>query len=204
LTYKTSIRTEKDGIETEEETRIVKGFRAVYVFDIAQTEGDPLPEICATLGDDANGERVFKTLRNISPVPVIVEKFEGLDANGYYIKDKKEIHIRDDLTTGQKAKTLIHEFAHCLAERESGSDDDKDTKEIIAESVAFLVCSHYDIDSSGYSFGYISSYNGNTKKLLEVGEVVQRLASEIIDSAEDADNETGTPNTATAPEGVSA
>ena len=82
----------------EETEKILVGFKEVNVFDYAQTEGEPLPEIVHKLDGTVEGYSDFmKALREISPVPVILQTVEG-SANGYYDLTNRYIAIDKDMS----------------------------------------------------------------------------------------------------------
>lgn len=123
------------------EEKVLMGFKVVNVFDISQTEGEPLPEIAHKLDGTVDGYTDFMdALQKVSPVPVKFEHIEG-SANGYYHLIDKNIVIDRDMSEIMHCKTCIHELAHALLhDRDNGlqrdSLPDKETKEVQAESVA--------------------------------------------------------------------
>lgn len=176
---------DEDGNIEEIEVKYTS-FRAVSVFDISQTEGDDLPAICKQLsGSVDNYGGLLEELKSISPVPVEFEEIKG-SAHGYYSHAAKKIAIRSGMSEQQTVKTLIHEIAHSiLHEKENGveKDADRNTKEVQAESVAYVVCSWLGLDTSEYSFGYVAGWSRDreAKDLIESTEVIQNTAIKIID-----------------------
>ncbi|MCR5338861.1 MAG: ImmA/IrrE family metallo-endopeptidase [Lachnospiraceae bacterium] len=146
------------------ETKLVKKeyqtFRPVYVFDISQTSGDPVPSLAEKLeGCVESFETIKSVLVETSPVPVSFEMIEG-GANGYYSPSEGRIVIDEHLPQQQMIKTMIHEIAHATLGHGSKEDKwDRSTKEVQAESVAFWVSQLLDMDTSDYSFGYISGWS---------------------------------------------
>lgn len=102
LTYK---RVDED---TGEEVRGVRGFRTVYVFDIAQTEGKELPAITQLLEGEEGQQLLFAMCDVADEIGVNVEFGETGRANGYYNPHSHSIRIGEHLPTNQQAKTLIH------------------------------------------------------------------------------------------------
>ncbi len=154
---------DKDGNPmTELVEKSYHSFRPVYVFDISQTSGDPLPSLTKTLEESLESFDDLKdALLKISPVPVFFEKNTG-SANGYFSPSDMKIVIKDDLPQKQMVKTMLHEIAH--ASLGHGADEDKTdrrTKEVQAESVAYWVSQMIGIDTSDYSFGYISGWSSD-------------------------------------------
>lgn len=167
--------------------KVLMGFKVVNVFDISQTEGEPLPEIAHKLDGTVDGYTDFMdALQKVSPVPVKFEHIEG-SANGYYHLVDKEIVIDSEMSEIMHCKTGIHELVHALLhDKDSGSQKDalpdKQTKEVQAESVAYTVCSYYGLDTSDYSFGYIGGWSSgrDLKELKSSLDTIQQTAQTII------------------------
>ncbi len=170
----------------ESEEKVVMGFKVVNVFDINSTEGEPLPEIVHQLDGTIEGYSDFmKALEKFSPVSIEFKKVKG-SALGYYQMTDKNIVIEKDLSEVMKCKTGIHELTHALLhDRDNGLEKAslpmRDVKEIEAESVAYVVCQYYGINSSEYSFGYIAGWasDKNLEELKASMETI-RQASQII------------------------
>jgi antirestriction protein ArdC len=164
--------------DEQKEDEILRGFRVGYVFDISQTDGKPIPELVKTLPQTATGETLYPKFKGLSPVPV---SEEDIQINGYYHIEEKRIVIKQDLTPDQKAKTVVHEIAHATMHLK-GLDKNlsREEQELVAESVAFVVCGEYGLDSSEYTFGYLSSWKGDEGKMQEIGAVVQNVAREVV------------------------
>lgn len=165
-------------LEETNETRI--RFLVVVVFDVSQTEGDPLPALCNELqGAVPDFQRIFSAVQSISPYEIVYEDMSG-DMKGYCRHTDKKIALKLGMSDEQIVKTLIHEFAH--ATLHANSSKSREQKEIEAESTAFIVSSFLGIDTSGYSFDYVSSwsYAMETSQLQEVLESIQVSANEMI------------------------
>jgi len=178
-----------DEKETAELKQVLIGFRAVYVWDVSQTEGEPLPQL--ETGEIRPGEvdpaSLFEEILASSPVPVEVKDLEGNKRGVYLIKEKRII-VSSGLTPAEKCKTLLHELAHHMAlsmePKGEVSLNDRSAHEVLAEGAAYLACSHFGIDSSGYSFTYLASWEQDYRKILSFGDAVRRLAFRIIDMIE--------------------
>ena len=175
--------------KTEEVEVTLPCFKAITVFDIEQTTGEPIqtlaPEILTAAVEDF--DLFLQAIREISPVPIRFDAIEG-SANGYYHNLDKEIVIKKDMSQSQTLKTAIHETAHArLHDKEimesQGIEKDRLTKEVEAESVAYCVCSVFELDTSEYSFPYIAGWSSG-KELRELKasmDVIRKTAGEIID-----------------------
>ncbi len=182
--------------QKEEVERTIPAFRAVSVFDVSQTDGKPLPELEATeLWKSVEGYEDFvQALMNVAPVPIGFEDIPGV-AKGYYQMEEKRIAIQENMSESQTLKTMIHETAHSmLHKKEVDRDDvlealvkDRNTKEVEAESIAYTVCQHFEIDTSDYSFGYIAGWSSgkDMKELKSSLDTIRRTASELITGIEE-------------------
>ena len=175
--------------KTEEVEVTLPCFKAITVFDIEQTTGEPIqtlaPEILTAAVEDF--DLFLEAIREISPVPIRFDMIEG-SANGYYHNLDKEIVIKKDMSQSQTLKTAIHETAHArLHDREimenQGIEKDRLTKEVEAESVAYCVCSAFELDTSEYSFPYIAGWSSGKemKELKNSMDVIRKTAGEMID-----------------------
>ena len=175
--------------KTEKVEVTVPHFKAVTVFDIAQTSGEPIqtlaPELLTAAVQDFDS--FMQAIQKISPVPIRFDEIDG-NANGYYHNADKEIVIKKELSESQTLKTAIHETAHAkLHDREImeslGVEKDRLTKEVEAESVAYCVCSSFGLDTSDYSFPYIAGWSSSRemKEMKASMDVIRKTAGEMID-----------------------
>ena len=175
--------------KTEQVEVTVPHFKAVTVFDIAQTSGEPIqtlaPELLTAAVQDFDS--FMQAIQKISPVPIRFDEIDG-NANGYYHNADKEIVIKKGLSESQTLKTAIHETAHVkLHDREImeslGVEKDRLTKEVEAESVAYCVCSSFGLDTSDYSFPYIAGWSSSRemKEMKASMDVIRKTAGEMID-----------------------
>lgn len=161
---------EKDG-----EVKIDASFTRcpiVHVFDISQTEGEPLPEVVTPLidGEDtAHHEQIIETLTSwLAQQGWTVERESmGSDTKGYTAHVLKRIALNEANTVAQNVKTLIHEAAHAILHgddtfapmSEYGTNNaHRGAAEVQAESVAYVVAGMLGLDTSGYSTGYVAGW----------------------------------------------
>lgn len=175
--------------KTEQVEVTVPHFKAVTVFDIAQTSGEPIqtlaPELLTAAVQDFDS--FMQAIQKISPVPIRFDEIDG-NANGYYHNADKEIVIKKGLSESQTLKTVIHETVHAkLHDKEImeslGVEKDRLTKEVEAESVAYCVCSSFGLDTSDYSFPYIAGWSSSRemKEMKASMDVIRKTAGEMID-----------------------
>lgn len=172
-----------DGTQTTEKvTREYKSFRPCYVFDLSQTEGEPLPTLASRLEASVDDYETLKSvLLSISPVPISFEEVPG-SANGFYSPTEKRIVVQEKMPQLQTIKTMLHEIAHATFGH-GGKDDkwDKQSKEIQAESTAFWVAGMLGLDTGDYSFGYIIGWSKDREvsELKENLELIKNTANDI-------------------------
>ncbi len=151
---------------------------------MSQTYGEPLPEleIPDLTGNVAEYENFLKAIRRTADVPIGFEPIEG-ESHGYFIPSEHRIAIKEGMSEAQTLKTAIHELAHFrLHNMDQNSRDpnvkgkDRNTKEVEAESIAFVVCSHFGLDTGDYSFGYIGTWSSG-KELPELKSSLQTIRS---------------------------
>lgn len=152
---------DKDGnVVTETVCREYMTFRPAYVFDYGQTSGKELPSIVTKLNVNVEDFEMIKDeLISLAGIPVSFEEIDG-SANGYFSPKTQRIVVKQNMPQLQTIKTLIHEIAHFKLGH--GTDEDKydrQTKEVQAESVAYWVSQMIGLDTSDYSFGYISGWS---------------------------------------------
>lgn len=174
-------------------------YRTVTVFDISQTDGKELPNISSDLtGDVAQYEAITSSLCQLSPVPIVFEAFPQ-DAKGYFSNTEGRIVIQPGMSQTQTLKTMIHEVAHAKLHAlpvEDGivmgnQEKDRRTREVEAESIAYVVCQHFGVDTADYTFGYVAGWSCG-KGLPELRaslDCIRSTAAELIDSIEGWDQE---------------
>ena len=187
----------KDGKPVTEEKEItIPAYKVVSVFDVSQTEGKELPDIAVDelTGDVERYKDFFAALEKTSPVPIGFEQIAG-GSHGYYHLEDKRIAIDEGMSELQTLKTAIHEIAHAklhdidlnAPENEQQPRVDRRTREVEAESVAYTVCQHYELDTSDYSFGYVAGWSSG-RELSEMKsslETIRSAAAEIINSIDE-------------------
>ena len=181
------IRDAQGNIVKEKVQITMPAFRPVSVFDVSQTEGEPLPEMATVqelIGEVDGFDTLQEIVESMAPCAIYHRDIEG-NAKGYYSPDKNEIVIKNGLAQQQEIKTMIHEIAHSLLHNSEKMKDKKISRndmEVQAESVAFTVCSALGIDTSDYSFGYIAGWSKDKeiKELKNALDLICDTASTMI------------------------
>ncbi len=181
--YDKKVKKMQDGEQIESvETIEYNTYRYVYVYDISQTTGEPIPLACQNLNSN-DMAYFYEKLRHFSKVPVIEKEING-SAYGYYSSKNNQIVIKNTLSIDDRVATLLHEIAHSLYD-DFDYKTNKDLSEIFVESIAYIVADHFGLDTSLCSFNYIAGYtNGDTKDILALGSKIQKSANEFIKEIE--------------------
>ena len=177
-----------DGEPVKEKVEVtIRAFKVVKTFDLSQTDGKELPTIGPSelVGNIEGYPKLLQALQEISPVPVSFELIDG-DAKGFYHLEDKKIVVQDGMSEVQTIKTLLHEMAHQKLHDKDNVPEAKDIsrngKEVETESVAYVVCQHYGINTSDYSFSYVAGWSEGkeTPELKASLDKIRKTASEFI------------------------
>ena len=188
---------DQDGKVIMEEREVeIPMFRPVKVFDVSQTDGKPLPELASTLsGSVQNYEAFMEALRRSAPVPLSVEPMAA-NMDGYFSPDQQRIDIRTGMSEVQTVSAAVHEIAHSklhnyaqvqeeaarAGDKEPPKKKDRNTEEVEAESISYVVCQYFGIQTGENSFGYIANWSQG-KELPELRaslETINKAAGELI------------------------
>ena len=178
---------------TEEVEVVIPRFKPTTVFDISQTDGEPIETLAPEELTEAvaDYDLFMEAITAVSPVPIRFDEIAG-EAKGYYHSGDKEIVIQKGMSESQTIKTAIHETGHARLHdkdimEKQGIEKDRLTKEVDAESVAYCVCSAFGVDTSEYSFPYIAGWSSNRdmKELKASMDIIRKTAGEMIDELSD-------------------
>lgn len=176
---------------TEVEVKI-PAFKVTTVFDISQTYGKELPTIGVNelTGEVDRAKDFIDCLKKTTSVPINFGETTG-DSKGFYSPTENSITIKEGMSDVQTIKTMIHEIAHSKLHnpetmKEEGVQKSKGVIEQEAESVAYVVCQHFGIDTSDYSFAYIAGWaeGKETSELRESMQTIRDTAAEMINRVE--------------------
>lgn len=172
-----------DGKEVEEiENHNYMSYTSVYVYDISQTIGEPIPMECKDINNN-NMSYFYEKLKNFSQFPVYEKDLDGA-MQGYYSPSKKEIVLKKSLSIDDKASVLLHELAHGLYD-DFDYKTDRNLSEVFVESIAFIVADYFGLDTSLCSFNYITKWaKGDPKVVLDLGSKIQKCANQFIQNIE--------------------
>lgn len=172
----TDSRSTSDGRPDEE--RHLR-FRVVYVFDVTQTDGEPLPEFAKVSGDPGDySERLKGLVRQLS-----IELQYQDDLGGAMGKSAGGvICIKSGLHPAEEFQVLAHELAHeMLHKGEARVGTTKTSRELEAEAVAFVVSQAVGLNAGSASADYIQLYNGDKDLLASSLDAIRKAAGAILD-----------------------
>ena len=171
--------------ETGEEEESVY-FRAVPVFDIGQTDGEPLREpSCEPLTGDSHADMLARLERFAASIGWTVETGETGDADGYAAPSEQRIRLSDRLTEpNRRVRTLVHELIHALGV--GYGEYGREVAEVLTETAAFVACRSIGLDTSGMSVPYVASWGesddlGAIRTYADVVDKMARQVEEVCD-----------------------
>jgi hypothetical protein len=179
---------DSNGNSIYEKKEIIKpAFRVAYVYDVSQTDGEPIPQLISELtGNVARYEHLYEALVAVSPFPIYHKEIKN-GAKGYCDPTEKAIYINTGMSQVQTIKTATHEITHAdlhapIVTVSMDTPIDRRTMEVEAESVAYMICEHYGIDTSEYSFPYLASWSSGKelKELKSSLDRIQKQADELL------------------------
>lgn len=163
-------------------------YKYVPVFDVSQTSGRDLPRAINELeGSYEDYLQLYQATKLTAKEKGVGVSFDpSLEkAKGYYAPASHQIVLRAGMSEQATLKTFFHELAHATLHHDESelASLSRSTKELQAESVAYVMASHYGFDTSEYSFGYLASWSPDKETLAELEaqlEIVQRTANDLI------------------------
>lgn len=189
-----SPRFRKKSEREEDDEKRPAYFALATVFDVRQTEGDELPkdvvDAVELTGESDEGSALYALGKSYCARENIdLKMYSDLEANGIYVgsrgKDRQpRIALRRGMELDQTARTLVHEIVHHELHKDAKYLE-RETAEIEAEGTAFVVCSHFGLDTSSYSFGYVVSWAKDKEKFKGALRTIQKTSDALIRKLED-------------------
>jgi len=176
----------------EEVKTTIPAFKVVSVFDVSQTDGKPLPVLAENIeGDVAQYDLFRQALEQSTAYSVSYEPMAD-DTDGIANAETKHIRIREGMSEVQTVSALVHEMSHAelhnaeIPEGETYAERAarRNREEVEAESISFVVCQHFGIETDANSFGYIVNWSSD-KELAELKaslDTIKKTASKMIDT----------------------
>jgi hypothetical protein len=180
---------------------VVCGFRIEHVFDISQTDGEPLatmPGVPYLVDDGPEGlwDAIAELITGAG-LEIIRQTLPG-GVRGETSYTDRIVTVGDDLSPAEAAHILTHELGHIEADHEHREDISRAQRETEADSIAYVVCSALGFDVSDKATFYVAQWsNGDVEALEAAVEVIHRAASRILTQLEvpnvDDQDEAGLP-----------
>ena len=170
----------------DEGNKHVFGFKVVSVFDVSQTDGEPLPDmgVPALLEGDGMSVVLDGAVAMIEDEGFTVEYASLGGPNGTTNHGTKKVKIEEANDQAQATKTMVHELAHVLLHGDRAGRGCRGVIEVEAESVAYVVCAGMGLDTSQYSVAYVAGWSEETndpdKAMLATAERVVKTARKIF------------------------
>lgn len=170
----------------------IPAFKVTTVFDISQTYGKELPTLGVNelVGEVDRAKDFIECLKKTTSVLIVFGETQG-ESKGFYSPAENSITIKEGMSDVQTIKTMIHEIAHSKLHnpetmKEEGIQKSKGVIEQEAESIAYVVCQHFGIDTSDYSFPYIAGWaeGKETEELKKSIQTIRDTAGEMINRVE--------------------
>ncbi|RKD86248.1 M78 family metallopeptidase domain-containing protein [Halopiger aswanensis] len=184
---------EYDETPPEEWSEGLVGFKPTPVFDISQTEGEPLPELETEATGDADdlinrltdvADELGVTVRIVPEAEWTHGEVKGICKQRSLIDMQPRVEVRDRENTADLARTLIHEYAHALLHFNIDDDTERSKRELEAEAVAYVIGRYCGLDTSGSAF-YLAAWVSDDPEIVRerLGRI-SRTAEELIDVLE--------------------
>ena len=172
--------------ETDEEKQVLVAFKVVNVFDVAQTDGKELPDICKEIRTSSEvADQIIDGLFQVAKEKGIpVETYETGDAHGWYQPREHRIGLKN-AAADQFAKTFLHEMAHAMTWEKGQAYAEG---ELIAEGTAYVVAQYFGLESGSYSFEYVAAWasRAEAEALKKVASTIQKTSDALINRLENA------------------
>ena len=164
--------------------KVISGFRVAYVYDIADTDGSDeyLPVLVKGLsGNGETEQQIYERLLSVISKEFTVKEITGTASKGSYNLETKVISVRSDMDYLQRIKTLLHEASHAYDFLMNPDNTiPRNRRELVAESVAFVLATRLNLDVSSYSISYIQSWLKDKEELKIIADTVQKVSCKII------------------------
>ena len=164
----------KEDPDSDSSPKVLSGFRIVYVFDVSQTDGDPLPPVPDWKSPEKNAELTEKLIRFAESQQITVTCKE-LPGETQGVSKGGVIELSPDAGT----KTLIHEIAHELMHRDQNNLQNREIKELEAEGVSYAVCRHFGLENLNCP-NYLALFNLKSDEIYAHMDRIRNTAHEII------------------------
>jgi antirestriction protein ArdC len=191
LVYKRKQDDQPDGYRAGDDAELngsgkeLRGFRVVHVWDIEQTDGEPLIEFARVDGDPGEWlDRLERIVRDAG----IELRYEDDLGGAQGLSSGGKVSVLANLPPADRFSILVHEYGHEMLHRgERRGETTKKIRETEAEAVAFVVARAIGLEARTHACDYIQLYRGDTDTLQESMHFIQRTAARIIEQLQEVD-----------------
>jgi len=180
---------DKDGNPELQKVKCIR-FKVGRTFDISQTYGKELKlggnELVGEGLDIANFLEQMKEIAEVNDIRIEPMTFSS--AKGYFDTKKREIVVKEGMSDLHTTKTVVHESAHSLVFKDKELEESltREEHEIVAESVAYVVCKRFGLDTSEYSFNYVNGWaSEDDAKIEKCVDFIASTSKTLIERMED-------------------
>jgi hypothetical protein len=164
--------------ETQLEKGMLVGFKPVAVFDISQTDGEPLPRLETLVGGDDYAPHV-DALKGYCAQQAIAVEGAALSEGHYGTSHGGRITLEQTLQPNDAFQVLVHEVAHeALHKSQQAKQQPKELKELQAESISYVVCRYFGLETKAAN--YLALYHADSKQIVENLEIIRKMSKELI------------------------
>lgn len=183
------MRRKAENAETGDEERRLF-FGVGNVFDLAQTDGNPLPQVDMPILAGDEGGHLYENLATVArDKGIAVERRGDLGAGmtetmGFYRPGARPSIVVREAAPLQMTKTLAHELGHHFSGKHETYTEHRDAHETVAEASAYVVLAHFGLDSGARSFPYVATWAKERTVLREALGAIQGVANILITRVE--------------------
>ena len=181
--YHANSDCEYDETPPEEWSEGLVGFKPAPVFDVSQTEGEPLPDLDTEATGDAGdlveqltdaADDLGVTLRIIPEEDWTHGEAKGICEQLSLVDMQPRVEVRERENEADLARTVLHEYAHALLHFDVKDDTERSKRELEAEAVAYVVGRYCGLDTSGSAF-YLAAWASDDPEV--VRDRLDRISS---------------------------
>lgn len=192
ITAPNTYRVKEDGAPEDDKGQVqVRGFRVEHVWDISQTDGEPLPDVAPSVLDGEAPAGLWDALVAQAEAAgyTVAREATVTGAEAEVEHTERIVRVQPEAGDAAATRALAHEVAHILLGHQGGKcGNPREQREVEAESVAFAVCSAVGFDTGSTSFAYIAGWAEEGKEVEAVTATADRVvktARGIIDALPD-------------------
>jgi antirestriction protein ArdC len=166
--------------------QVLRGVRIAHVFNLSQTDGEPLPQGPAPAyltGEDTAGLWARLAELVAGQGYRIERRVESGETQGWTRYSERLVSVRPDIDGAHAVAVLAHELGHILAEHETRHIS-REQRETEAESIAYVVLTGCGIDpeaTQAAAAPYVAGWSGGDPEVITAAvATVHRVAATVL------------------------